>query len=107
MMPYKDGNPTLGEQIEEDARRDYYTKDILADAREDRADIKRLRGLLWYAWREFNAIRARDGAPEGVDHGYWDQITQRMREELGDDAQPWPSKDAEAVRWDVPKGDPK
>lgn len=33
-MPYKDGNPTLGEQIEEDARRRYYTDDVLAEARD-------------------------------------------------------------------------
>jgi hypothetical protein len=26
------------------------------------ADPAKLRGLLWYAWNEFNAIRARSGA---------------------------------------------
>lgn len=45
-MPYRDGNPTLGEQVEEDERRRFYTKEILKEAREDRAEIKRLRTAL-------------------------------------------------------------
>ncbi len=31
-MPYTDGNPTLGEQIEEDARRRFYIEDLLKEA---------------------------------------------------------------------------
>ncbi len=42
-MPYKDGNPTLSEQIEEDARRRFYTDDILKEANELIAENKRLR----------------------------------------------------------------
>lgn len=42
-MPYKDGNPTLGEQIDADMARSFYTKDILREARHDRDEIKRLR----------------------------------------------------------------
>ena len=45
-MPYKDGNPTLGEQIEEDQRREFYTREILKEAREDRDEIRELRGSL-------------------------------------------------------------
>lgn len=45
-MPYKDGAPTLGEQLDEDAARGFYTKDILKEARQDRDEIKRLRKAL-------------------------------------------------------------
>ena len=31
-MPYRDGNPTLGEQVDEDRRRAFYTDDLLKDA---------------------------------------------------------------------------
>lgn len=54
-------------------------------------------GLIWYAWSEFNAIRARDGAPEGVEHEYWDKLTESFRDYIGDDAQPWPSADTKSV----------
>jgi len=33
-MPYPNGDPTLDEQIDEDARRRFYTDDILKEARE-------------------------------------------------------------------------
>ncbi len=57
-------------------------------------EIGLYRGLLWFAWSEFNAIRARDGAPDGVSHDYWDQVTEAMLNALGDDAKPWASDDA-------------
>ncbi len=53
------------------------------------------RELMRAAWREFNAIRARDGAPVGVCHEYWNQLTEQLRELLGDDdAKPWMTKAA-------------
>lgn len=42
-MPYLDGNPTLGEQLEEDERMRFYTADILKEAREMNDEIKALR----------------------------------------------------------------
>ena len=45
-MPYANGDPTLGEQIEEDQRREFYTKDLLADARDMQTEIKELRACL-------------------------------------------------------------
>ena len=59
--------------------------------------VEKVLGLLWYAWSEFNAIRARDGAPEGVDAKYWDELTEHMAAQLGDDAQPWPSAAAKLI----------
>lgn len=62
---------------------------------------RRLRGLLWYAWHEFNAIRARHGAP--IDsYGmrlttleWWDQMTEAFAEALGPDGTtPWPTPEA-------------
>lgn len=66
---------------------------------------QRLEALLWAAWVEFNAIRARDGAPQhidwhqgrplqtdGVSPEYFGALEDAMRKELGDDAQPWPSE---------------
>lgn len=64
----------------------------------DAADeIERLRGLLWHAWYEFNAIRAKDGAPEGVSEDYWDKLTNALNETLGEDAKPWASASAKKV----------
>ena len=63
------------------------------------------RALIWYVWNEFNAIRARDGAPEGVSYDFWNSMTEVMRKFLGDDAQPWPSRDAKAL--DLDSGTPK
>lgn len=65
----------------------------------DRFDIliaQRDAGREWMrrAWHEFNAIRARDGAPDGVSHEWWDEMTEAMREMLGDDALPWMTKAA-------------
>jgi hypothetical protein len=45
-MPYANGDPTLGEQLDEDDRRRFYTKDILREARQDRDEIKRLRATI-------------------------------------------------------------
>ena len=69
-----------------------------------RAEIERLRGLLWYAWSEFNAIRARSGAPLSNDgiplvaEDWWNTMTDAFGEAIGDDAQtPWPSPEARAA----------
>lgn len=63
-----------------------------------------LRGLLWLACHEFNAIRARSGAPldqygmTTVSEEWWDQMTQAFKEAIGPDAnKPWPSEEAKAV----------
>ena len=66
-------------------------------------DVDHLRGLLWYAWMEFNTIRARDGAPlnrDGmitVSEDYWDKLTEAFEQALGDDTNPWPSDSAKAI----------
>lgn len=67
-------------------------------------EIERLRGLTWIAWREFNAIRARSGAPlahDGMttsDESWWSQMTDMFAEAIGPDARkPWPSPDAKRV----------
>ncbi len=54
-------------------------------------------GLLWYAWHEFNTIRARDGAPIGISHEFWDEMTKKMNEFLGGDSKPWPSDAAKKI----------
>jgi hypothetical protein len=41
------------------------------------------------AWHEFNAIRARDGAPQGVSEEWWSEITDALGAMLGDDTVPW------------------
>lgn len=77
-----------------------------ANARADRleAENARLRGLMWHAWHEMNAIRARsgvpldfDGKPQGIGAVYWSNVVDRMDEALSDDAKPWPSNDARAA----------
>ena len=63
---------------------------------------ERLRALLWAAWTELNAIRARDGAPQhidwhrgqpmqsnGVDPEYFSALVDAIDEALGDDTNPW------------------
>ena len=69
-----------------------------------RAEVERLRGLLWYAWSEFNAIRARSGAPLSHDgmplvaDDWWSAMTEAFGAAIGDDAQtPWPSPEARAA----------
>lgn len=63
-----------------------------------------LRGLLWLAYHEFNAIRARSGAPldqygmTTVSEEWWDQMTRAFADAVGPDAKkPWPSEEAKAV----------
>ena len=63
-----------------------------------------LRGLLWLACQEFNAIRARSGAPldqygmTTVSEIWWDQLTRAIADAVGPDARkPWPSDEAKAV----------
>lgn len=64
----------------------------------------KLRGLLWFAWFEFNAIRARHGAPitsDGmklVDEDWWAKMTDAFAAAIGPDAtKPWPSAEAKAA----------
>ena len=60
-----------------------------------------LRGLLWFAWHEFNAIRARSGAPLDqygmllCTHEWWDTLTMAFKDAIGEEATtPWPSPEA-------------
>ena len=68
---------------------------------EPRTETEKLRGLLWYAWSEMNAIRAESGVPRGYDghpkainEDYWSGLVDAMQAALGKDAQPWPSEAA-------------
>ncbi len=85
-----------------------YVRADLADAQAQ--ENARLRGLLWYAWHEFNAIRARDGAPRGSDtccgrlgptlvsEEWWNTLTEAFADAIGTDARtPWPSPEAKDV----------
>ena len=45
-MPYPDGNPTLIEQFEEDARRRFYTDDLLEEAQELGRQLDRITKFL-------------------------------------------------------------
>ena len=63
-----------------------------------------LRGLLWLAHHEFNAIRARSGAPldqygmTTVSEIWWDQLTRAIADAVGPAAKkPWPSDEATVV----------
>lgn len=57
--------------------------------------------IIWAAWREMNAVRARDGVPYGHHGGwlsksdvsptYWSNIVDGLARMLGDECQPWPS----------------
>ena len=65
------------------------------------AENERLRGLMWHAWHEFNAVRARSGAPlnlDGmttVDPRWWDELTEAFRSAVPEDERkPWPSEAA-------------
>ena len=55
------------------------------------------RELMRQAWHEFNAIRARDGAPVGVSHEWWNEMTEQLHELLGDDSKPWMTSAAKAL----------
>lgn len=64
----------------------------------------RLRGLLWFAWHEFNAIRARSGAPTDrynmplLSEDWWSEMTDMFEEAIGKEAAtPWPSKEARVI----------
>ena len=70
------------------------TQKPLDDLNNLREENQRLRGLLWYGWREMNAIRAARGAPDGVCEEYWRDVVEAMQQALGDDAKPWPSEAA-------------
>ena len=61
-MPYNDGNPTLGEQIDEDARIRFYTDDLVKEGLELGRENDRLRAAL----KEIESLEARpfDGFPE-------------------------------------------
>ena len=68
------------------------------------AEAEKLRGLLWYGWKEMNAIRAMSGVPldfhgtpQGICADYWSQAVDAMEKALGDDAKPWPSVSARAA----------
>jgi len=59
----------------------------------------RLRALCWAAYRELNAVRARDGVPRkwdgthaGVDEGYWSRLTDALSDAAGT-SNPWPDED--------------
>ena len=66
---------------------------------------KRLKGLLWFAWYEFNTIRARSGAPDGISHDYWDFCTKNFAEAIGhENASPWMSEDARKIYNDHENG---
>lgn len=82
-----------------------------ADLAAKDAEIARLRGLLWHAWYEFNAIRARSGSPlshdgmELVSCEWWSTMTDAFGDAIGENAQtPWPSREAKAAL--PPKGAP-
>lgn len=69
-------------------------------------DAARLRGLLWYAYHEFNAIRARSGAPLDqygltlCSPEWWSQMTDTFGRAIGPDARtPWPSDEAKAIKF--------
>lgn len=55
-------------------------------------ETQRMRAVIWAAWRELNTIRARDGAPEGIDHEYFSSVVDACETILGDDTKPWPNK---------------
>lgn len=62
------------------------------------SEEEKMRGLLWYAYHELNAIRARDGAPEGVSHAYFDKLVETLKDTLGEsESMPWPSEPAKKV----------
>lgn len=64
----------------------------------------KLKGLLWFAWHEFNAIRARSGAPldqygmTTVSEEYWEWMLEQFADAIGDEATtPWPSEEAKKI----------
>ena len=68
------------------------------------SDAAYLRGLLWHAYHEFNAVRARSGAPLNHDgmitcsEEWWGRLTEAFAGAIGDEARtPWPSPEAAAA----------
>ena len=66
--------------------------------------IEELEGLLWCAWREMNAIRARSGVPldfdgrkQGISEEYWSDLVDKMANALGGDPPPWATPQAKAI----------
>lgn len=56
---------------------------------------KHLKGLLWFAWYEFNTIRARNGAPDGISHEYWEFCTEQFAKAIGpENTTPWATVEA-------------
>lgn len=89
----------------------YYDLRAERDAAVERAE--RARGLLWFAWYEFNAIRARHGAPitsDGMhtcDPDWWCKMTEMFGAAIGEDAQkPWASPEAKAALALLRAGEP-
>lgn len=67
-------------------------------------DNEKLRGLLWFAWYEFNAINARSGAPLDqygmtlVDHEYWQWMRDQFAQAIGEEGTtPWPTPEAKKI----------
>ena len=67
-------------------------------------EVDKMRAFLWAAWKELNAIRARDGSPQhiqwgasgpmqtsGCDEKYFSVLVDALSAILGDDARPWPT----------------
>ena len=76
----------------------------LGQAHEGSEEVEFLQGLLWMAWSEFNAIRARSGAPIGQDgmqlvaEDWWNTMTEAFAAAIGEEnLKPWPSKAASIV----------
>jgi hypothetical protein len=45
---------------------------------------------VWCAWNEMNAIRARDGSPDGVCEEYWSELVENLKNMLPEKYQnPW------------------
>jgi len=92
------------------AERDATIIRLTCERDEARADRTKLRGLMWFAWSEFNAIRARSGAPlsyDGmttVDEAWWSQLTDAFSAAIGDDAKPWLSPSAHAALKEIGNG---
>jgi hypothetical protein len=52
-----------------------------------------LKYALWCAWYELNGIRARDGAPDGVDHEWFSTVVEQLEAQLGEKyLVPWPPR---------------
>ncbi len=94
-MPYPNGDPTLGEQLDQHAKNKAIGKELSACWDEGYAEgIKAINAdllaMLKLATHELNAIRARDGAPQHIDwyrgrpmqnssctDEWWDELTEK------------------------------